>query len=142
LAAAAWTLVLEAGPADQVLPSGEVAAAPGPPPASAWHGAAAELLAAPEWIWNDTDKKGRPRQRDLRGSLNSLALESQGGAFSLRLVATIDAAGRSLRPEQLQHWFASRLGWPVKIRSVCRDGLALKQEPAEKQESDERASLN
>ena len=136
LAAAAWTLVLEAGPADPDVPSGEAALVPGPPPAAAWQRAAADLLAAPEWIWNDTDKKGRPRQRDLRGSLQSLALESQGGAHTLRLVATIDAAGRSVRPEQLQHWFASRLGRPVTIRSVCRDGLALKPESAH------RANLN
>jgi radical SAM-linked protein len=132
LAAAAWTLVLEAGPADPDLPSGEAALVPAPPPAAAWQSAAADLLAAPQWIWNDTDKKGRPRQRDLRDSLQSLALESQGGAYTLRLVATIDAAGRSSRPEQLQHWFAGRLGWPVTIRSVCRDGLALKPESADR----------
>jgi len=116
LAAAHWTLVLAPGPSDQA-----------PPPGEAWQSAAADLLAAPQWIWSDTDKKGRPRQRDLRGSLASLVVELQGAAVTLRVEATIDGAGRSLRPEQLQHWFASRLGWPLQLRRVCRDGLVLKQ---------------
>ena len=152
LAAAHWTLVLEPGPSDQAAPSplalsfdgagdGDAqeqadAGASGPPPGEAWQSAAADLLAAPQWIWADTDKKGRPRQRDLRGSLASLVVEPQEAAVTLRVEATIDGAGRSLRPEQLQHWFASRLGRPLRIRRVCRDGLVLKQEPAE------RASLN
>jgi hypothetical protein len=152
LAAAHWTLVLEPGPSDQAAPSplalsfdgagdGDAqeqadAGASGPPPGEAWQSAAADLLAAPQWIWADTDKKGRPRQRDLRGSLASLVVEPQEAAVTLRVEATIDGAGRSLRPEQLQHWFASRLGRPLRIRRVCRDGLVLKLEPAE------RASLN
>jgi hypothetical protein len=150
LAAAHWTLVLEPGPSDQGLSSplsfdgdGEGDAqedadtgASGPLPGEAWQSAAADLLAAPQWIWADTDKKGRPRQRDLRGSLASLVVEPQEAAVTLRVEATIDGAGRSLRPEQLQHWFATRLGRPLQIRRVCRDGLVLKQEP------DERATLN
>ena len=141
LAAAHWTLVLEPGPSDQAPPSplsfdgagagdaqGEAdAGASGPPPGEAWQSAAADLLAAPQWIWSDTDKKGRPRQRDLRGSLASLAVEPQDSAVTLRVEATIDGAGRSLRPEQLQHWFASRLGRSMQLRRVCRDGLVLKE---------------
>jgi hypothetical protein len=141
LAAAHWTLVLEPGPSDQAPPSplsfdgagagdaqGEAdAGASGPPPGEAWQSAAADLLAAPQWIWSDTDKKGRPRQRDLRGSLASLAVEPQDFAVTLRVEATIDGAGRSLRPEQLQHWFASRLGRSMQLRRVCRDGLVLKE---------------
>jgi len=153
LAAAHWTLVLEPAPADQALPlslsfegdrdgagqaqgggTGDVGAsdvaASGPPSGGAWQGAAAALLAAPQWIWTDTDKKGRPRQRDLRGSLASLVVEPQDAAVTLKVEATIDGAGRSLRPEQLQHWFSSRLGWPLHLRRVCRDGLVLKQEQA------------
>ena len=139
LAAAHWTLVLEPGRPDPSWPLPEGGLASGPPPAAAWQSAAADLLSASEWIWEDTDKKGRPRQRDLRGSLASLAVEPQAAEMApitVRLEATIDGAGRSLRPEQLQHWFASRLGWPLQIRSVCRDGLVLKQAPAE------RANLN
>ena len=58
--------------------------------------------------------------------------EPQGAAVTLRVEATIDGAGRSLRPEQLQHWFASRLGWPLRLRTVCRDGLVLKHEQAKR----------
>jgi hypothetical protein len=148
LAAAHWTLVLEPGPSDQAAPwsfegygEGDAqeqadAGASGPPPGEAWQSAAADLLAAPQWIWSDTDKKGRPRQRDLRGSLASLVVEPQGATVTLRVEATIDGAGRSLRPEQLQHWFSSRLGWPLHLRRVCRDGLVLNQEQAG------RANLN
>ena len=128
LAAAHWTLVLEPALADQALALDADVGASGPPLGGAWQGAAAELLAAPQWIWSDTDKKGRPRQRDLRGSLASLAVEPLDRAVTLRVEATIDGSGRSLRPEQLQHWFASRLGWPLHLRRVCRDGLVLKQE--------------
>ena len=130
LAAAHWTLVLEPAVSDQALALDAAAGASGPTPGGAWQSAAAELLAAPQWIWADTDKKGRPRQRDLRGSLASLAVETQECAVTLRVEATIDGSGRSLRPEQLQHWFASRLGWPLQLRRVCRDGLVLKQKPA------------
>ena len=35
-------------------------------PAEVWQGAVDELIASESWIWNDTDKKGRPRQRDCR----------------------------------------------------------------------------
>ena len=34
--------------------------------------------------------------------------------------------------EQLQHWFVSHLGWPLRLRRVCRDGLVLKQEQAKR----------
>ncbi len=136
LVGAHWTLVLEPGAANPCLtPNGE-ALASGSPPDQAWQSAAADLLAAPDWIWEDTDKKGRPRQRDLRGSLTSLVVEPIGTMARLRVAATIDGAGRSLRPEQLQHWFASRLGSPLRIQSVCREGLVLKQQPVP------RASLN
>jgi hypothetical protein len=142
LAAAHWTLVLEPGPSDQASPSSLAlsfdgagdgdpqeqadAGASGPPPGEAWQSAAADLLAAPQWIWADTDKKGRPRQRDLRGALASLVVEPQDAAVTLKVEATIDGAGRSLRPEQLQHWFSNRLGWPLHLRRVSRDGLVLK----------------
>jgi hypothetical protein len=126
LVAASWTLVLEPGPADLSLPAGQEAASSAPPPAAAWQMAAADLLAAAQWIWDDTDKKGRPRQRDLRSALAWLEVEPRGAAVTIRVGARIDSSGRSLRPEQLQHWFASRLGRPLLIRRFCRDRLELK----------------
>ena len=63
-------------------------------------------------------------------------VEPQDAAVTLKVEATIDGAGRSLRPEQLQHWFSNRLGWPLHLRRVCRDGLVLKHDQVG------RASLN
>jgi len=101
------------------------------PVASAqWSEAVAELLASSQWIWHDTDKKGRPRQRDCRPYLQHLellsvdALTQQSG---LAYRALIDPAGRSLRPEQLQHWFAEYLGQPLEVVSLRRESLQLQQ---------------
>ena len=53
-------------------------------------------------------------------------VEPQGAAATIRVGARIDGLGRSLRPEQLQHWFAGRLGQPLLMRRFCRDCLELK----------------
>jgi hypothetical protein len=87
-------------------------------------------LASSEWIWHDTDKKGRPRQRDCRPDLQHLELLSvdaltQQSCLAYR--ALIDPAGRSLRPEQLQHWLAEHLGQPLEIVSLRRESLQLQQ---------------
>ena len=117
LAAARWSLVLRPLPA----------AAPVSP--ARWQAAAAALLAAESWIWEDTDKKGRPRQRDCRPFLQSLELEPApalgAGAVTLRYGAVIDPAGRSLRPEQLQHWFAQQLGLELELVGLRRESLQL-----------------
>jgi hypothetical protein len=125
LVGASWTLELTPAPTELSLSASQEAAASAPPLA-AWQRAAADLLAAPQWIWDDTDKKGRPRQRDLRSVLTWLEVEPQGAAVTIRVGARIDGLGRSLRPEQLQHWFASRLGRPLLMRRFCRDQLELK----------------
>jgi radical SAM-linked protein len=125
LVGASWTLELTPAPTELSLSASQEAAASAPPLA-AWQRAAADLLAAPQWIWDDTDKKGRPRQRDLRSVLTWLEVEPQGAAVTIRVGARIDGLGRSLRPEQLQHWFASRLGRPLQMRRFCRDQLELK----------------
>jgi radical SAM-linked protein len=125
LVGASWTLELTPAPTELSLSASQEAAASAPPLA-AWQRAAADLLAAPQWIWDDTDKKGRPRQRDLRSVLTWLEVEPQGAAVTIRVGARIDGLGRSLRPEQLQHWFASRLGRPLQMRRFCRDHLELK----------------
>ena len=61
-------------------------------------------------IWHDTDKKGRPRQRDCSPSLISLRPSSGPGRAlpRLRLKAEVDPMGRSLRPMQIQHWLSDR----------------------------------
>jgi hypothetical protein len=43
----------------------------------------------------------------------------------LALQATIDGAGRSLRPEQLRDWLAERLQQPLVLGKQCRQELSL-----------------
>jgi radical SAM-linked protein len=96
----------------------------------AWRDAAAALLGAASWIWEDTDKKGRPRQRDCRPFLLHLALEEgpdprRGGAVRLALQARIDPQGRSLRPEFLRQWLAESLATPLALGRFERRALLL-----------------
>ncbi|MFL0774225.1 MAG: DUF2344 domain-containing protein, partial [Prochlorococcus sp.] len=55
LQAAVWTFELVCAP------EAEAAAS-----RSQWHQALDALLSSSQLLWNDTDKKGRPRQRDCR----------------------------------------------------------------------------
>ncbi|MBM5809503.1 MAG: TIGR03960 family B12-binding radical SAM protein, partial [Cyanobacteria bacterium M_surface_9_m1_291] len=76
------------------------------PTAVAWQQAITGLLAEPSLIWHDTDKKGRPRQRECRPDLLALSLldqvdaagpvASQVGAVRLQLAAAINPQGRSI----------------------------------------------
>ena len=98
------------------------------PGAGAWQAAAQALLASDSWIWQDTDKKGRPRSRECRPDLLRLVVQPQPeGAIGVEYCATIDPAGRSLRPEQLQHWFQQQLGVPLALRRLRRQSLQLRQ---------------
>ena len=92
-----------------------------------WDAALHALLGADALIWNDTDKKGRPRQRDCRASLQSLEIMEARGRQGqrLRLEAGVDEMGRSLRPAQIQHWLAEQLNQPIAVDKVCRDALVL-----------------
>jgi radical SAM-linked protein len=122
LAAARWSLELRGEDSPEALLTPQL-----------WRQAAAQLLQASSWIWNDTDKKGRPRQRDCRPYLQALEVFELGGdpaGAQLDYSAEIDAAGRSLRPEQLQHWFSERLGQPLQLGRLCRLGLQLREGPA------------
>ncbi|MEY4431563.1 MAG: hypothetical protein RLZZ533_1499 [Cyanobacteriota bacterium] len=96
-------------------------------PLPAWRAAAEALLASDSWIWHDTDKKGRPRQRDCRPFLQQLHLEAgqQPGQIAVHVQALVDPTGRSLRPEQLQHWFAERLETPLDLVQLRRLALQL-----------------
>jgi len=100
-----------------------------PVPADVWQVAVDELLASATWIWHDTDKKGRPRQRDCRPYLQSLDWEASAepATMSLRYSAVVDPAGRSLRPEQLQHWFVERLARELEMVCLRRESLLLQQ---------------
>ena len=99
-----------------------------PPTPEQWQQARASLLAAETLTWNDTDKKGRPRSRDCRPFLLDLqwAEPQSDGSLLCTLWAAIDAAGRSLRPEQVQHWLAERLGQSLALSGLRRKDLVLK----------------
>ncbi len=108
-------------------------ATPAWPNEAAWSEAIAALLNADSLIWNDTDKKGRPRSRECRPDLLQLARSPEvvGGsgaaaAISLDLEAAVDPAGRSLRPEQIAHWLAERLAIPLEPAQVQRRSLVLR----------------
>ncbi len=108
---------------------------PGPVPSRiAWHQGVAALNAASTLIWHDTDKKGRPRQRDCRPALLDLCLSLGDGdgddaepleQVQLTLAAAVDGAGRSLRPDQLAHWVGHELGRPVHCAHQCRTAVVL-----------------
>lgn len=93
-----------------------------------WQQAVDALLSHESLIWQDRDKKGRPRQRDCRPALLSLDLVAEAGdrAVSLRLQAAIDQQGRSLRPQQIQHWLAEQVERPLHVSALCRQALLLR----------------
>jgi len=89
----------------------------------------AAILAAAELLWHDTDKKGRPRQRDCRPALQALELLPPAPSLRLRLDAAVDEAGRSIRPDQVRHWLAEALAEPLQLGWQCRLALQLRQPP-------------
>jgi radical SAM family uncharacterized protein/radical SAM-linked protein len=96
---------------------------------TAWQSAIDQLLDRPALLWHDTDKKGRPRQRDCREALRRLELleiAADGTRAALVLEAGIDGSGRSLRPEQLAHWLGELLQRPLTATAVRREALVLK----------------
>jgi len=103
------------------------------PAPQAWNDAIADLLASDSLIWNDTDKKGRPRSRECRPALLQLGASGSpaapltgGAAICLDLEAAVDPAGRSLRPEQIAHWLGQRLGLALEPAHVQRRALQLR----------------
>ena len=105
-----------------------------PPKPADWQRAIEGLLAAPALIWRDTDKKGRPRERDCRAALLDLRLlgvDASGspadrGTAELQLDAAIDAMGRSLRPEQVAHWLQSLMPCGLRLGRTVRQSLQLR----------------
>ena len=98
-------------------------------PSQSWQAACQAILAAPGLPWEDMDKKGRPRQRDLRPLLKDLTLHGQKGAtVRLAVDVAIDPSGRSLKPEQLETVLADHLGEGLAITTLRRDWLYLRPE--------------
>jgi radical SAM family uncharacterized protein/radical SAM-linked protein len=103
--------------------------------------AIAALLAADVLIWQDTDKKGRARERDCRPALQALRQVDPGpwpaGAAKAELVlqleTAIDGAGRSLRPAQVAPWLAEHLGQGITLGRQCRTALLLREPLAAEQ---------
>ena len=93
-----------------------------------WRSVVTQLINAESLIWHDTDKKGRPRQRDCRSALLSLDLHAEGPSNQARLTlhAAVDEMGRSLRPAQIQYWLEELLERPLQLHHLCRDALLLK----------------
>jgi radical SAM-linked protein len=122
LAAAHWRFVLRAKGAPPLDPQ-------------ACDAAIAALLAATELSWHDTDKKGRPRQRDCRPDLADLRRVASGAGSGhdsgdglvLELEGLIDHAGRSLRPSQVTQWLAEQLGRELVVGHQCRTALVLRE---------------
>ena len=85
------------------------------------------LLQAGQLVWHDTDKKGRPRQRDCRPFLLSLEAHSTDTGAEIKLHASIDEMGRSLKPAQIQHWLQDQLAEEVQLEQVQRTALLLKE---------------
>ena len=102
---------------------------------AAWSQAVMALLDQSELIWEDTDKKGRPRRRDVRDLLQGLRVlelfESSSGrggcSAELELLAAVDPQGRSLKPAQVQLWLSQQLGLELSLSRVRRMELALLQ---------------
>ncbi len=101
-----------------------------------WQEAMDFLLKAKELIWRDTDKKGRPRQRNCRPELNSLTINDQINTpeelitlkgVRLELNAFIDPLGRSIKPTQVKHWLEEYFEYPLAISHVHRDEIKLLQ---------------
>ena len=92
-----------------------------------WSAAVEAITASSQLIWHDTDKKGRPRERDCRSALISLRplAEPKGHALSLLLETDVDPMGRSLRPLQIQHWLSEQIGDSLKLQELCREELRL-----------------
>ncbi|MGC6483887.1 MAG: TIGR03960 family B12-binding radical SAM protein [Synechococcus sp.] len=87
------------------------------------------LMESGPLMWHDTDKKGRPRERDCRPFLLDLQCQPcvgvNDGACELRLHAAIDSMGRSLKPSQVQHWLQERLQQDLRMDRVQRSALML-----------------
>jgi radical SAM family uncharacterized protein/radical SAM-linked protein len=98
------------------------------PEALEWEMALHTLMQSDTWIWNDQDKKGRPRQRDCRPALRQMSLAEHDGrsnAVELVLETRIDAQGFGVRPEHLRSWLSAHLALPLRLGTQRREALFL-----------------
>jgi hypothetical protein len=92
-------------------------------------------LAASELPWHDTDKKGRPRQRDYRQLLLDLRLVSataaaaeqvgQSAPVQITLTSAITPQGLGLKPDHLCLWLDQQLGRTLRTNRHRRLALTL-----------------
>ena len=54
------------------------------------------------------------------------AWEQEPQRLDLELEAAIDPLGRSLRPDQVAHWLAEAVAFPLSVDAVRRQRLCLK----------------
>ena len=99
-----------------------------------WQQAIESLVQSDELIWQDKDKKGRPRKRNCRNELRSLHMNHAGNktpeltnnqGIRLELNALIDPLGRSIKPLQIKHWLEIFLEQSLSISHVQRDEIKL-----------------
>jgi radical SAM-linked protein len=100
-----------------------------------WQAALTALLAASELPWHDTDKKGRPRQRDYRQLLLDLRLVSataaaaeqvgQSAPVQITLTSAITPQGLGLKPDHLCLWLGQQLGRTLRTDRHRRLALTL-----------------
>ena len=98
------------------------------PMAERWELALQNLLQRKEWIWHDRDKKGRPRERDLRPALRQVGVADhhpQNGGVELGLATRIDGQGFGVRPEHLRSWLSTHLERPLRLGRQQRVALLL-----------------
>ncbi len=103
------------------------------PEALEWEMALHTLMQSDTWIWNDQDKKGRPRQRDCRPALSQMSLAEHDGrsnAVELVLETRIDAQGFGVRPEHLRSWLSAHLALPLRLGTQRREALFLRPQAA------------
>jgi len=98
------------------------------PEAVTWEMALQILMQTDTWIWNDHDKKGRPRQRDCRPALRQIHLARHDGPTNeveVVLETRIDAQGFGVRPEHLRSWLSAHLERPLRLGHQQREALFL-----------------
>ncbi len=107
-----------------------------PPTLCQWIEALEAIKKAPELLWHDTDKKGRPRTRNCKSVLRNIKIQSPKSEHTdqfglnkvhLMLDALIDPLGRSLKPIQTQEWISKELELPLTMTTVKREELVLRK---------------
>ena len=96
-----------------------------------WNIGINKIINSNKLIWTDKDKKGRPRERDMRPELKSLELimpnkSNLQANISIVLSSLISSNGQSIKPIQIQHWLSESLGENLEIENIQRSELILK----------------